>query len=379
MTGAEPLFLYGTLRHPPLYAAVAGESLRAAEARLDDHAICHAMAPSGRSLDFPLFTARPGAVAQGLLVHPGALARERLDGYERAFGYDPVPITVQHGGQPVRAQIYLPRAGLWQGGADWSLQAWVARAGALAVETVAEVMALLPDATPEAIIERYPMLKVRAASRLRARAEPAPATLRRQGRPGDVEVAAHRRPYTWFFGVEETDLRFRRFDGSHSETVTRAGFIMGDAVTVLPYDPVRDTVMLVEQFRYGPYARGDANAWSLEPIAGRIDPGETPEAAARREALEEARLDLNRLHPVARYYVSPGAVTEYIVSFVGLAALPQAAEGVSGLETEAEDIRAHVIPFDRLMALLDSGEAENGPLLISAQWLALNRARLRQG
>ena len=191
MTGAEPLFLYGTLRHPPLYAAVAGESLRAAEARLDDHAICHAMAPSGRSLDFPLFTARPGAVAQGLLVHPGALARERLDGYERAFGYDPVPITVQHGGQPVRAQIYLPRAGLWQGGADWSLQAWVARAGALAVETVAEVMALLPDATPEAIIERYPMLKVRAASRLRARAEPAPATLRRQGRPGDVEVAAH--------------------------------------------------------------------------------------------------------------------------------------------------------------------------------------------
>ena len=87
---------------------------------------------------------------------------------------------------------------------------------------------------------------------------------------------------------------------------------------------------------------------------------------------------MSALHQVARYYVSPGAVTEYIVSFVGLAALPQAAEGVSGLETEAEDIRAHVIPFDRLMALVASGEAENGPLLISAQWLALNRARLRQ-
>ena len=378
MTGAEPLFLYGTLRHPPLFAAVAGEPLRAEGAHLDDHAICHAIAPSGKTLDFPLFLARAGAVAQGLLVRPGPQARARLDDYERAFGYDPVSITVMQDAGPVQALIYLPRAGLWQGGADWSLDTWVDRAGALAVETVDEVMALVPDTAPDAIIERYPMLKVRAASRMRARAEPAPATLRRTMVPGDVQVAAHRHPYSWFFGVEETDLRFRRFDGTHSETVTRAGFIMGDAVTVLPYDPVRDTVMLVEQFRYGPYARGDLNAWSLEPIAGRIDPGESPDAAARREAREEARLTMSALHQVARYYVSPGAVTEYIVSFVGLASLPQAAEGVSGLETEAEDIRAHVIPFDRLMALVASGEAENGPLLISAQWLALNRARLRQ-
>ncbi len=119
-------------------------------------------------------------------------------------------------------------------------------------------------------------------------AEPAPATLRRQASADDVVVAELRHPYTWFFGVEEADLRFRRFDGSLSPQVTRAAFISGDAVTVLPYDPVRDCVMLVEQFRFGPYARGDTNPWSLEPIAGRIDAGESPQTAARREAQEEA-------------------------------------------------------------------------------------------
>lgn len=374
---AEPLFLYGTLRHAPLYAAVAGGPLRAEVAELADHAVAVAHLAGGRSLNFPLFTPRAGAVAQGLIVRPDTEARARLDFYERVFGYDPVAITVTTAAGPVAAQIYLPRLGLWQPGADWLLSEWAAAAGDMTVEVAAEVMALRHEATPEAVLHRYPMIAIRVASRRRARAEPAPATLRRQASADDVVVAELRHPYTWFFGVEEADLRFRRFDGSLSEVVNRAGFVLGDAVTVLPYDPVRDCVMLVEQFRFGPYARGDTNPWSLEPIAGRIDAGESPQTAARREAQEEANLTMQTLHTVGRYYVSPGAVTEYLVSFVGIANLPASAEGVSGLELEAEDIRAHVIPFDRLMAMVATGEVANAPLLITAQWLALNRERLR--
>ena len=374
---ADALFLYGTLRHAPLYAAVAGCALQGEAAELTDHAVAVAQLAGGRSLNFPLFTPRAGAVARGVIVHPDAEARARLDFYETVFGYDPVASTVTTAAGPVTAQIYLPRAGLWQAGADWVLEDWAAAAGAVTAEVAAEVMALRHEATPDAVLHRYPMIATRVASRRRARAEPAPATLRRQPKVDDVAIADLRHPYTWFFGVEEADLRFRRFDGSLSEVVNRAGFIMGDAVTVLPYDPVRDCVMLVEQFRFGPYARGDANPWSLEPIAGRIDAGESPETAARREASEEARLDMQALHPVGRYYVSPGAVTEYLVSFVGIANLPASAEGVSGLELEAEDIRAHVIPFDRLMAMVATGEVENAPLLITAQWLAMNRDRLR--
>lgn len=371
------LFLYGTLRHLPLLEVVAGAAQAVEPAILADHTVTHAVARDGRVQDFPLFTARKGQTARGYLIRPDAEARARLDAYERVFGYETTEITVETAQGRVRATIYVPRADLWQPGAEWALETWVAGPGVLSAEVAGEVMALLPTTPAEAIRERFHMLEIRAASRRRAHAEPAPATLRRNAGAGDVQVVARRRPYTWFFGIEEADLRFRHFDGSYSRPVTRAGFIMGDAVTVLPYDPVRDRVMLVEQFRFGSFARGDANPWSLEPIAGRIDAHEDPETAARREAREEARLDMRALHPVGRYFVSPGAVTEYIVSYVGLADLPDSAAGVHGLESEAEDIRSHVISFDRLMALVESGEVANAPMLITAQWLALNRARLR--
>lgn len=375
----EALFLYGTLRHAPLLTTVAGAPQRAETAWLDDHTVTHAVSHAGAEQVFPLFTARPGAVAEGLVVRPDAEARARLDAYERVFGYDTTVVRVRTAQGPVEAVIYLPRAEMWRPGRPWSLADWAETRGALGVATAAEVMALIRHATPEAILTRYGMLESRVASRARAQANPAPVSLRRRASAADVEIAAHRRPYTWFFGVEEADLRFRRFDGSLSPVVTRAGFVMADAVTVLPYDPVRDRVMLVEQFRFGPWTRGDATPWSLEPIAGRIDGQETPEGAVRREAQEEAGLALRDLRLVSRYYVSPGAVTEYIHSYVGLADLPDSAQGISGLETEAEDIRAHVIAFERLMDMVASGEVENAPLLISAQWLAMNRAALRGG
>ncbi len=203
------------------------------------------------------------------------------------------------------------------------------------------------------------------------------ADVRRATRPGDVEVVRRRQPYARFFAVEEYDLSFRRFDGSMGEDVNRAVFISGDAVTVLPYDPVRDRVLLIEQFRVGPYARGDDQPWLLEAIAGRIDPGETPEQTARREAVEEAGLDLGELLAVGSYYPSPGAKAEYLYSYVALADLPDSAAGTFGLAEEAEDIRGHLIAFDRLMELVATGEIDNAPLLVSVLWLQRERERLR--
>ncbi len=212
----------------------------------------------------------------------------------------------------------------------------------------------------------------------RARAGQAmPSTLRRQPAMDDIAVVARSEPYARFFAVEEQDLRFRRFDGEMSATVSRAAFVSGDAVTVLPYDPVRDRVLLVEQFRFAPHARGDANPWQLEAIAGRIDPGETPEAAAIREGQEEAGLRLDRLLPIAGYYPSPGAFTEYLYTYLAIVDLPDSAAGVFGLASEAEDIRAHLVGFDRLMALCASGEIDNAPLLLSALWLSRERPVLR--
>ena len=163
-----------------------------------------------------------------------------------------------------------------------------------------------------------------------------------------------------------------------SPEIEREGFLGGDAVTVLPYDPVRDRVMVIEQFRFSPFMRGDPLPWVLEPVAGRIDPGETPEQTAQRELVEEAGVSVKDLHHVANYYPSPSCFSEYIYSYIGICDLPDEAAGLGGLETEAEDIRSHILSFDRAFELVFDGEADAAPLIISLMWLARERARLRK-
>ncbi len=365
------LFLYGTLLHAPLLAEVAGTRPEMRPAVLHDHAAYWAADD-----DYPLVRAEPGARLEGAVISVDATAHARIDYYEGGFGYETCASDVETAEGTVRALVYFPPADGTEPGAPWSVSDWAADWGEVSVHAAREMMAHFGQRAAHDVADRYVAILSRVGSKLRARA-PAPATLRRAPAPGDVECDALREPYANYFSVEEADLRFRRFDGAMSRTVTRASFIATDAVTVLPYDPRRDRVMVIEQFRPGPWSRGDSNPWSLEPIAGRVDGGEGPETAARREAAEEAGLALRRLVPIGDYYPSPGAVTEFLYSFVALADLPDSAAGLGGVAAETEDIRAHVIPFAQLMDLLASGEARNGPLILSALWLARQRSALR--
>ncbi|HLQ18661.1 MAG TPA: NUDIX domain-containing protein, partial [Tabrizicola sp.] len=213
----------------------------------------------------------------------------------------------------------------------------------------------------EAVRRRLPALRVEADSRIRAAGSVGRGV--RSG-SGDVEVGRPVPSHSGFFALDLWPLRHRRFDGKMSPPLVREVFVAGDAVTVLPYDPLRDRVLLVEQVRMGPLGRGDPLPWQLEAIAGRIDPGETPEDAARREAVEEAGLVLGQLEKVAEYYPTPGAVTEYLYSFVALCDLPDGVAGVFGAAEEAEDIRGHLMSFDRLVEVMATGEIGNAPLLL---------------
>ncbi|OYU19758.1 MAG: tellurium resistance protein [Rhodobacteraceae bacterium PARR1] len=339
-------------------------------AQLDGHRLA-AFADGAVAHPVPGGAGVPGVL---LTLEEGAFAR--LDHVMRSLGGQPLSATVQVDGQAQAARVWCgtDSAGPASAAPDWHPAPALTDALRAALP---DILALM-DHDPARIARRLVPMLVRAASRLRAGTDPAPHSLRRQPMPGDVQVQAHRQPYASFFAVEEMDLSFRRFDGSLSPVVNRAAFISGDAVTLLPYDPRRDRVLLIEQFRPGPFVRGDTNPWSLEAIAGRIDPGETPEQAGRREAMEEAGLTPGALLPVAGYYPSPAAKIEYLYSYVALCDLPDGIEGVFGVEGEAEDIRGHLIPFDRLMALVASGEVGNGPLILSALWLQRERSSLRE-
>lgn len=366
------VFLFGTLRHDELRAVVLGAP----------GITRPATAPDFSQFDvsgYPVLVRAADKQADGVLVTLDANALARLDFYEALFDYRRETMTVLCDGALVQAQVYGPDTAPQGLARHWSYPDWCARHSDVAVIATREVFALGAIYAPEALKNRYPMLLAHAASQVRAGQTAQPATLCGGWDRSDVVSRQRMLPYAYFFGVQVDDLRFRRFDGSLSEIVRRAAFVMSDAVTLLPYDPKLDLVLVVEQFRYGPYVRGDVNCWSLEPIAGRIDPGETPEDCALRETQEEAQLRLMKdaLVPVGAFYPSPGAVSEYLYSYVALCDLSRANEGVSGLATEAENIRSHVIAFDRLMALIDSGEVRNGPLIQTAYWLALNKAGLQ--
>ncbi|PLL11370.1 tellurium resistance protein [Tabrizicola sp. TH137] len=365
-------FFYGTLCHLPLLARVLGREAVARPAQLAGHAVFWAKGGA-----FPLITPAARDKAEGLLLDAVTEAEAaRLDFYEGGFGYGRSETRIDTAEGPVMAQVYLPQPGRWLPGARWSLADWVARYGAAALATAGDFMALMGQWPADAVAARYGPMLTRGASRVRA-AAPQPASLRRPGGAGEVAVDRIRTPYAHFFAVEEWRLGWRQFGGAMGAPQDRAVFVMTDAVTVLPYDPRRDRVLLIEQFRVGALARGDQAAWQLEAIAGRIDPGETPEEAARREALEEAGLTLGPLLPVAGYYPSPGAISEYLYSYVALTDLPDGTAGVFGAAEEAEDIRGHLISFDRMMDLAATGELTNGPMLLTALWLQRERPRLR--
>lgn len=366
------LFFFGTLCHLPLLRVVLGRDADVAPATFADHRVSWV---AGQT--FPMIEKRAGETALGVVVR-GLESQDlaRLDFYTAGFTATPRDIVVQTGQRRETALAYFPDTSAWAAGKPWQLADWEKVWAGTVVATADDVMALFGKSDAADVGKRRSAMMVRGASRVRA-GRTTPATLRRAPLPGDVVVNQRHYPYANFFSVEEFDLSYRRFDGTMSRVVNRATFISGDAVTVLPYDPERDRVLVIEQFRAGPFARGDANPWQLEAIAGRIDPGETPEDAARREAVEEAGLQLGDLIPVATYYPTPGAKAEFLYSYIGLCDLPDGCAGVFGIDSEAEDIRGHLISFDRLMDLVASGEASNAPLILSALWLQRERKRLR--
>lgn len=368
-----PRFVFGTLRHAGLRAIVAGEDPATRPASLKGHDVC-----AVKDAAFPMLVANEDAQADGLVLEGlSEEAMARIDFYEGIFRYRRVPVEVATDDGAVAAEVYLPpEEGLIPDG-PWDFDGWITHHAALNMVAAEEVMERRGINSPEELATLYPFIRARGWSHLRARQTPAPTTLRHHARPGDVVVGAHDAPHDGFFRLKRFDVQARRFQGQMSDPVGRECFVGYDAALVLPYDPLSDRVLVVEQLRYGPLWRGDPQPWTLEPIAGMIDAGEAPETTARREALEEAGLALETLLPIAGVYPAPGYVTEYYHCFLGLGPLDPAQAGIAGLASENENIRSHILDFDHAMALVDSGEINIAPLVMMLLWLSRHRAHLR--
>lgn len=195
----------------------------------------------------------------------------------------------------------------------------------------------------------------------------------------NMDIAAGRRwslddrktMYDGFYRIDAVEFCHELHSGGTSGKLSHELFVRGNVVGVLPYDPVRDAVVLVEQFRIGAmYQQPDP--WLVEIIAGMIDTDESPEQVAIREAREEAGIDLQKVELISHYLASPGCSTEEIFLFYAETDLGDIG-GIHGLSEEDEDILVRVVSAQDAIAMLESRKIKNALSIIALQWLKCKR------
>lgn len=201
----------------------------------------------------------------------------------------------------------------------------------------------------------------------------------------DVEVLEKERAFDGYFKVDRYTLKHKKHSGGWSEPLQREIFERGHAVAVLLYDPDLEKLVFIEQFRPGAFAAlsspwfdaANQSPWLLECVAGIIDAGETPEAVAKRECIEEANCPVSDLVPITHYLASPGGTSESIYLYLGRTDASQAG-GIHGLDSEGEDIRVLPVSTDTALKWLDEGRFNNAMTLIAMQWFQIHLPKLKQ-
>lgn len=177
-----------------------------------------------------------------------------------------------------------------------------------------------------------------------------------------------------FFKVEEAHVSYEKFDGTMSPPVRRLNLERGDAVAAVLNNRARQRVILVSQFRYATLAKG--TGWMTELVAGVVDEGETPEETVRREILEEAGYETEKLERISCFYSTPGITSERIFLYYAETRGDGPVAAGGGLTHENEDIQVLELPLDEALRKVESGEIADAKTIIGLMWL---KERVEQG
>jgi ADP-ribose pyrophosphatase len=199
----------------------------------------------------------------------------------------------------------------------------------------------------------------------------------------DVEVLKQEAAFQGYFRLDRYRLRHRKFDGGWSTPMTREVLERGHAVAIILYDPEKDVLVMIKQFRPGAYAALSGpppqvtfSPWLIEWVAGIIDPGETAENVARREAMEEAGCEVGAMEFVQLILATPGCSSETIAFYAGQVRAPETG-GIHGLDYEHEDIRVILVSPTEAFQWLDEGRIINASTVVGLQWFRVHHQTLR--
>ena len=175
--------------------------------------------------------------------------------------------------------------------------------------------------------------------------------------------------YSGFFKLKKLEFIHQKHDGTWTDRVDREIFGGAHVSTLLPYDPKRKEIVLIQQFRAGVISRYDED-YLYEIVAGIIDENELPEETAKRECAEETGCVVNKIIPIQGYFPAPGSSESYYHLFLGEVDAFDG-ERIKGVENENENILVKSYGVEEVRGMLSRGEIKNGLTLIALQWFFL--------
>lgn len=191
----------------------------------------------------------------------------------------------------------------------------------------------------------------------------------------DVDVITIETPFKGYFQIDDYTLRHKKYNGEWSQPMSREVFERGHVSAMLLFDPVKDTVVMVEQFRVGAYAAG-YYPWLIEIPAGIIEKDQTPQDVAIRETFEETGCTAKRIEFIADYLVTQGGSSETMYLYCVEVDSDESLE-FAGLDHEGEDIRVLKYSTNELFNMLETGQVHNSTGIIAIQWLKIHHDKLR--
>jgi len=369
------IFVFGTLRSDTLREIVLGRDISSddiCEATIRDFQVYWA-----KEGPFPVMIPEPNSEAYGLVLknlsEPDV---ERLNYYELGFDYVLATTSVEtHAGQ-IGVSAYFCNRSDMATTKLWSFDDWLSDHSEIQYLAAREFLDFFGTKFGDTAKVMYHSILKRAEVFVSEGSTPSSAIEIGPDLNTNIQIKDLKREYLGFFALNQVDLKYPFFDNSTSGVKSRTILMGSEASLILPYDPILDKVLLVEQFRIGPFCRGDKAPWVYEPVAGMIEFGEKPEDAAKREVFEEAGIQVTKLVKINSGYPNPGEATTYFYNYIGIVDLSDYSPGIYGVRDEGEDIRTHVCDFKEVFNWSISNKLRVLPLNTMVLWLALNKLKL---